>query len=117
MEIKEHILQIKGKATLLEPIDRNQAYKVFVEGQVVDVREPGNDDGTCDKVFIFQVARAEVVDNLGKVTKTRDSRSMSVKMRAVLSREWDESPTSEDKEAYYQRRMGEIMSGIINGKI
>ncbi len=117
MNINEHILQIHGKATLLEPIERDHAYKIFIEGEITDVREPSNDDGTVDRIYIFKVARAEVTDQLGKVTKTRDARKQSQKMRAIIKREWENLDNNMDEETYYQRRTSEIMSKMIEGEI
>lgn len=116
-EVQDKYIQIKGKVILLDDIDREQAYKLTIDGEIVDVREPTNDDGTVDRVYIFQVARAEVTDNLGKVTKTKDSRQASVKLRSIITHEWEAKGTEESKEDYYQKRMTGIMRGIIEGKI
>lgn len=115
--LNSKILQIRGKAELLEDIDRDQAYTIKIDGEITDVREPSNEDGTFDRVYIFNVARAEVVDQLGKTTKTKDARKMSQKVRAVIRHEWENANTDKTEEDYYQDRMKGIMRGIIEGKI
>jgi len=117
MEINEHIIQVRGKATLLEPIERDNAYKLFVEGQIIDVREPSNDDGTVDRVYIFQLARAEIVGEMGKITRTKDSRRAHVKLRSTIRREWEISNSELSEEDFYQKMMSKIMAKIINGEI
>ena len=116
-QLNESYIQIKGKAMLLEPIDRSIAYKLEVDGEITEVKELNNENGKFDRVYVFQVARAEVKDNLGKVTRTKDSRRAHIKLRSTIRYEWEHSQSEKTEEEYYQEKMSKIMKAIIEGKI
>ena len=118
-EINNSYIAVRGKALLLENVDPTLAYRLVCEGEFTKVTDDlkSGSDGSLDKIYTFEIARAEVHDSLGKITKTKDIRKASQKLRAILRVEWESSGEGKTEEEYYQIRMGEIMRAVIDQKI
>ena len=118
MEITEHILKIAGKATMLEPLDLSHSFKLEIDGAVTDTTDTDNQDGSFSRAYKFKPTVIKVIKDNGEVTKTKDTRGMSVQMRAVITREWrEDGATTLTSEEYYDRRMGQLIQDLINRKI
>mgnify|MGYP001562233911 CR=1 FL=1 len=118
MEINEHIIRIFGKATLTQPLDLSQSFKLEVDGAVTETSDTDNQDGTVDRTYKFKPTIISVLKSNGEVTRTKDTRSRSVQMRAVITREWREDVAGElTAEEYYDRRMMNLIGLIIDKKV
>ena len=117
-KINEHVIKIQGKATLLEPLDLSHNFKVEVDGAVTDVTDSDNDDGSFTRTYKFKPTIVKILKDNGEVTRTKDTRSRSQQMRAVITREWREKPEETlTVEEYYEKRMLGLISKLIDGAI
>ena len=118
MEINEHIIKIFGKATLTEPLDLSSSFKLEVDGAVTETTDADNNDGTFSRIYKFKPTVISVLKSNGAVTRTKDTRSRSVQMRAVITRAWREDETSTlTAEEYYDLRMSNLIQQLIDKKI
>ena len=116
--IKEHILKISGKASLLEQLDLSHSFKLEVDGAVTETTDVDEQDGEYTRYYKFKPTIIKVLKDNGEVTRTKDTRSRSVQMRAVITREWRELPsTSLTSEEYYDERMQDLIQDLINKRI
>ena len=115
MEVNEHIIRLSGRATLPSPLDMAKTYNVTLSGEVVSITESNNQNGTCDKIYTFKPVLVEVVNERGEAIKSKDTRSMSKKLRACLYKEWKDSGSELSDEDYYSQRMSEIIGKVIEG--
>lgn len=109
-EVNEHILQVSGKVSLMKPLEMGRAFSVSVDGSVYEVSERDNHDGTYDRVYKFRPTIAQVVYDNGEITQTKDMRSRSQQLRAVLRKEWQDCGEAVTQEDYYDREMKKIIS-------
>lgn len=118
MEINEHIIKINGKATLTEPLDLSHNFKLEVDGAVFETADSDNQDGSFSRTYKFKPTVIAILKDNGEVTKTKDTRSRSVQLRAVITREWrEDSSTMLTAEEYYDQRMLQLIDFVINKKI
>lgn len=115
--INEHVIKLSGKATLLEPLDLSRSFKLEVDGAVIESSDADNQDGTFTRSYKFKPTIIKVLNDNGEVTRTKDTRSMSQQMRAVLTREWRESNETITAEEYYEREMKILIHKRINQEI
>lgn len=116
-EINEHILKISGKATLLEPLDLSKSFKLEVDGAVIETSDTDNEDGTFNRSYKFKPTIVSVLKDNGETTKTKDTRSRSQQLRAVITREWRASTENITAEEYYDREMATLIRKRINQEI
>lgn len=115
--INEHILKISGRATLLEPIDLSKNYKIQVDGAITQVTDVDNQNGEYDRIYKFEPTVVTVLKDNGEITRTKDTRSRSQQLRAVITREWRESNENITAEEYYEREMKDLIARRINREI
>ena len=115
-QISSRVLKLQGQVEIPEDLQM-EAYKIYFEGEVRKIEESDNDDGTLTKTFKFMPLIGEIADSLGKITKTRDARKESQKMRAIIRHEWLESGSNLSEEDYYKQRMTGLNRKILNREI
>lgn len=117
-KINEYVLKLTGKANIPVPLKVGSSYTAKIEGAITSETKEDNDDGTYNVYFKFQPIIAEITNENGVTTKTKDLRKDSQKMRAIIRREWEDSNNSEKtEEEYYRKRMSDLMRKIIEGEI
>ena len=79
--INEHILKLTGKVTLPKPLSLGKTYEVVVKGDVTEVRDIDNQDGTFNREFKFEPLTVEVVNDKGDSMKAREKGTTSKKQR------------------------------------
>lgn len=118
MKISSYILKFSGKVELPKELEISKGYKIKLDGEVRSATDSTNDDGTFNRTYKFAPIIGEVEDELGQITKTKDARSASKKMRACIRHEWSENKdTKLDEEEYYQQRMSGLIRKLIDGQI
>ena len=62
MEINEKVLRIIGSANLPPEIEMaiDEDKTITLNGAVVDIRTPSNQDGTINKVYVVKILSAEI---------------------------------------------------------
>lgn len=83
MEINEHIVSLSGKASIADPLELGQDYRITFEGTVTSQTDVDNDDGTKNVINKLKPRLIESVEHGGKVLKIKDKSSTSQKNRAV----------------------------------
>ncbi len=114
MNISSYSIKLTGKAELSESIEIDKNYKVTLDGTITGSSDHSNQDGSCNRVFVFKPVLVEVIDETGKTLKAKDTRKMSQKLRGILRREWEECGEDVDEEDYYEREMRGIMLERLN---
>lgn len=116
-KINEHVLKLQGKATLLKELELGHSFKVLVDGAIDQTIDEDNQDGTYNRLYRFRPILAEIIHDNGEITKTKDTRSRSQQMRAVIRREWQESNEPVSEKDYYDSRMQKLIQKLISGEI
>lgn len=116
-EINEYIIKIQGKATLFEPLNLSRVYKVEIDGAITDVIDTDNENGTYSRTYRFKPTLVNVLADNGEVTRTKDIRSRSQQLRAVITREWRDLNEPISAEDYYEKEMKTLIAKRINKEI
>lgn len=101
-QIKDYVLKISGKVSLLEPIEIDNNYRVEIEGSVISEKDKSEEDGTFIRYYEFRPIVVKLLDNIGKTIKAKDPRSFSQKFRAIIKFDWDQSGESYEFERVYE---------------
>ena len=117
-EIKDYILKLSGKASLLEELINDHEYNLKVNGEITEETEKSNNDGSYNIIYKFQPKIIEIESDSGEVVKTKDIRKRSQKLRGMIYYFWQDygadSHLSADE--FYNRFMDKLMvnlSGVI----
>ena len=54
MQVNEHILKVSGKIDIPEGLELGSDHVISLTGQIVKVEDLDNQDGTCNKVYVFK---------------------------------------------------------------
>ena len=116
-KISEHVLQLSGKATLMEELKMGRAFKLEIDGAVDRTMDDDNEDGTITRYYRFKPILVKVLYEGGEITKTKDIRKRSQQMRAIIHHEWENRDDAIPEEEYYDRRMAELNKKLFDGQI
>lgn len=116
-KVNEYVFKLTGAASIPKPLEIDKSYEVIVAADVVSQSDESNDDGTIDRIFKAKFIRAQIINDNGEVTRTKDARKRSQQMRAVIRQEWQREGGSLTEEEYYDQRMSELIGKLINGEI
>ena len=108
-QINDYVLKLGGKVSLLEPIDLGHNYKITISGSITEKTDKDNEDGTLSRYYKFEPITVEVLNELGKRIKSKDSRSKSKQLRACIYALWKNSSNSLGDEEFYDRVMDYII--------
>jgi hypothetical protein len=86
---------------------------VSLSGAVTSIVYTNNDDGTVNAVYPFKAIKVEILDELGKVVKLKDTRSRSQQLRGLILKKYrGDNTIQESDEAYYDSIMLKIMDNL-----
>ena|SRR3990167_4339886 len=88
MNINSYSIRLSGRAEIPEDLDEAKNYKMIIEGSIPKTEFHDNQDGTHDKILTLKAIKVEVVDDIGKSIKAKDTRGKSQLFRARLWKEW-----------------------------
>ena len=94
-KIKDYVLKIRGKVSLLEPLEIDTNYKLEIEGSVESEKDKSQHDGTYFRYYEFEPIVVKLIDELGKIIKAKDPRSFSQKFRSKLKFQYDNSKVAD----------------------
>ena len=118
IEIKSYILRFSGQVELNEPLEISTSYNIVLDGEVRKSEDATNDDGTINRTYKFAPIKGQIVGVNGKVSQTKDARSQSKKIRAVIRHQFmEDKDTKLDEEQYYQQKTAKIIKMLIDGKL
>jgi len=109
-KIKDYVLKISGKVSLLEPIEIDNNYKVEIEGSIISEKDKSEEDGTFLRYYEFKPILVRLLDNIGKTIKAKDVRSLSQKFRAIEKFDWEQSGESYEFEVVYEALYNYLIS-------
>lgn len=112
MEISSHILQLTGKAELPYEINMSSKYHISLEGGVNSISEIDNEDGTANKIYKFKSIKVELLDETGKVTKLKDTRKNSEKLRSRIRFMWQDKNIETPPDKYYDKVMAIFIKNL-----
>lgn len=95
--MNSHILKITRNAELPESLEIGNEYKVLIDGEVTGISKDDQDDGSFSFTYKMQLRSVELIDNVGKVIKSKDNKKQSVKLRgqiAAFGLDYDQTMTS-----------------------
>ena len=115
-EIKDYILKLSGKASLLEELENDHEYNLKVNGEITEQTEKTNNDGSYNIVFKFQPKIIEIEKDNGEVVKTKDLKRKSQKLRGALYYLWQDGKTKLDQDEFYDMFMDKLLANL-NGVI
>ena len=114
-QIKEYVLKLTGKACLPEPLELGEAYTIELDGQITSQTDSDEQDGTFLRYYKFEPILAKIKDKKGKTIKTKDSRSMSTKLRKIIYFLWESNESDpRDSETAYEEVMNRMMNQADN---
>ena len=115
-EIKDYILKLSGKASLLEELENDHEYDISINGETTEQTEVSNGDGSYNIVYKFKPKIIEILKDNGDVVKTKDIRKKSQKLRGALYYLWQEKSGSLDQDEFYDMFMNKLLSNL-NGVV
>ena len=115
-EIKDYILKLSGKASLLEELINDHEYNLKVNGEITEETEKSNNDGSYNIIYKFQPKIIEIESDSGEVVKTKDIKRKSQKLRGALYYLWQDSKTKLDQDEFYDMFMDKLLANL-NGVI
>ena len=115
-EIKDYILKLSGKASLLEELINDHEYNLKVNGEITEETEKSNNDGSYNILYKFQPKIIEIESDSGEVVKTKDIKRKSQKLRGALYYLWQDSKTKLDQDEFYDMFMDKLLANL-NGVI
>lgn len=113
----DYLIALRGKISIPGEIDDTKSYKLLLDGEFISVKENNNEDGTFTKEYIFKPLMGQIEADNGAITRIKDVRKQSQKMRVIINKEWAISNSGVDQEDFYNKRMTGIMIRMINGEI
>lgn len=108
--ISDYVLKVKGKVSLLEPIQLDHNYKITLEGSVESEKDKTEHDGTYIKYYEFEPIKVELIDELGKTIKAKDTRSNSQKFRSFMKWRYDNSQLNYEFDILYNEIYNNLIS-------
>ena len=115
-EIKDYILKLSGKASLLQEIENDKEYNLRVNGETTAKTEVPNGDGSYNIIYKFQPKIIEIEGEGGEIIKTKDLRKKSQKLRGALYYLWQEQSGNLDQDEFYDRFMDKLLANL-NGVV
>jgi hypothetical protein len=107
----EYYIKLTGKTVIEKPLELSKGYEITIKGEITACTEIDKYDGVHAKMFKFTPIQAEIKDELGRVIKVRDMRTMSQKLRRIILWLWEQNLTeTRDPETAYQETMSTIIS-------
>jgi len=82
--IDTHYLKLQGKGNVPEGLEIGKNYKVEASGTITTKTETDNSDGSHSHYWKFEPIIIEIIDDLGKRIRAKDTRSDSQRFRAKL---------------------------------
>lgn len=105
-----HFIQFSGKANLPEPLKLGNAYTAEIQGEIVDIKRALYEDNGVTVTYKFNPLTANIKNELGEVTKAKDTRKRSQQLRAVLFKIYKDDDNEDlDFEKVYDRFMLNII--------
>ena len=101
--INEYILKLTGKVNLPESLEMGHSYKVLIDGEITQVTDSNNQDGTINKSYKFEPLICEVQKDNGDTIKAKDPRKNSVKIRKVCYAIWATKQTDKTADEVYDK--------------
>jgi hypothetical protein len=112
----DYIIKLSGGVSIPVPIDDTKSYKILLDGAFPSSTDHNNEDGTYTKEFKFKPIMGEIIGENGEITKIKDVRKASQKLRAIIRKEWETADSNLTEEEFYQREMNEIISERLNNR-
>jgi len=101
-QIKDYVLKIKGKVSLLEPVELDNNYHLEIEGSIESVKDKSEHDGTYIRYYELEPIVVNLITNIGKTIKAKDPRSWSQKFRAKIKFQYDNSNVPYEFDSVYE---------------
>lgn len=107
----DYFVKLTGKGNIPEPLEIGQNYKLVAQGTIVSLTESDKNDGSHVVYYKFEPVLIEVVDDLGKSIRAKDTRSLSQLWRARVWKYWSNRPEGLTFDDFYERLMTRLMQG------
>ena len=105
-----HFIQFSGKANIGEPLKLGNAYTAEIQGEIVDIKRSLYEDNGVTVTYKFTPLTASIKNEIGEVTKAKDTRKRSQQLRAILFKIYKEDDNEDlDFEKVYDRFMLNII--------
>jgi len=115
-EIKDYILKLSGKASLLQEMENDKEYNLKVNGEITEMTEKSNNDGSYNIVYKFEPKIIEIEGEGGEIIRTKDIKRKSQKLRGALYYLWQESNAKLDQDEFYDMFMDKLLANL-NGVV
>lgn len=111
-EIRDYVLKLSGKVSLLEAIEIGHNYTVGIEGSITRDELKDNQDGSFDRIYRFEPVIVKIINPKGETIKSKDVRSSSRLLRNLLWVKWKEDNRDLSDEDYYQKVNNYVRANI-----
>ena len=112
MTPSEYVLKLTGKVSLPEPLEVSCNWHIAIDGSITAETRADNHDGTFTVYYKYEPVKVDVLNPLGKTIKSKDSRSMSKKLRAKLHFVWQSKNDPKEFEEWYEEQMVHIIQSL-----
>jgi hypothetical protein len=109
METTNNFIKFGGKAEIPEALALGDSYDIKLTGEITSITDSSNQDGTKSVYYKFEPILAAIEKENGATLKTKDLRSMSVKLRKVLYFEHGMSNDPRPIDMAYEDTMKDII--------
>ena len=108
-EIKDYVVKLSGKVSILEPLIMGNNYKLLMSGAVTSETRIDNNDESENIIYKFEPILVELQDDLGKRLALADTRSKSAILRGCFWKDWQKSGSNLPFEDWRDNLMNQII--------
>lgn len=110
MQNEVYFVKVQGKANIPNSLSIGHNYKLTADCSITSEQKNDNEDGTFDIVYRVEPITVEIQKDNGPITKAKDPRKVSQKIRNYLYRCYCEEECSESFEEVYSLFGNVVMS-------
>lgn len=112
--INEHLVQLRGKATIDRPLQSEKDYTIEGTFSVSETKYRPNGDGSDDVTYVLEPVIVFIKNEAGQSVVLKKKSSMSQAMRmAIIMWGRDNFPDMDDDE-FYEKVMGLLIDRVPN---
>jgi hypothetical protein len=112
MPQETYFVKVVGKANIPNKLSIGHNWKINIDASITQEQKDDNEDGTFSITYKAEPITMEVIADNGQITKARDTRKNSTKIRNLLYFKWKELNEPIDFEEYYTKFTNTVLSNM-----
>lgn len=109
IEVKDYVLKLTGKASILQPLIKYHNYDLKLSGTVTQETRSDNQDGTENVIYRYEPILVEVLNDKGERLELADTRSKSQILRGCFFKDWQKSGSELPFDSWRDNLMNQLI--------